>query len=640
MASAVYYSPFIPAFSGNGLPVPAAKLYFYYTGTTNPAPIYSDAGLTSPMANPVESDLAGRFDNIYLNSAVTYRVRITTSAGAPVGSDIDPYIPGAALKGDPGSNVMAISLFTAASTLSIPVGTDVIQTSGYSTAGIGLARYGYSTVVNTAYVTANPRTSFISANGRGFRLAEPFITAPMFGAIGDGTTDDTAAIQAALNHVGVRNGGTVFLPKALGHYRITSVLRLPAYTILEGMAPVGYPYDSDPGHSGLVADFSTPNQWVIEADTQNSGSRYAYNVMVSGSLPSAPAYNCGVRNLLIRSTGANMPYGGIRLHGAPKGIIEGVGVVGVGIGALVNYSFGGRIQIHSMGRYYGVVLWDDANANQLDIYCARDDTSVTTVPVASRIPALDAFNGLLVSPRNMATDAHIRRPQGLVVGSTSSLCVGNSGGATIEHYTGGMFVINASGLLLQRTYVEGSTGEILCAVAATNSQNIHLDGIHMEMSAGGVGFDLGSAINGTLRLGGYTNYGGFGTGPWFGDNSTFDISGSSPSDFGPNPPRVGQIKHQRAGAWIAFPAAAGGWTNNTTYPPKYRINGECLELKGFATGGTTSTTAWTLPVGYRPVALQNLAGGFGGQVAVDSTGTIQLGSGTVLGLDGISVPLT
>ena len=43
-----------------------------------------------------------------------------------------------------------------------------------------------------------------------------------FGAVGDGTTDDTAAIQAAINYTGSKLGGTILLPA--GSYKITSNL--------------------------------------------------------------------------------------------------------------------------------------------------------------------------------------------------------------------------------------------------------------------------------------------------------------------------------------------------------------------------------------------------------------------------------
>lgn len=94
-------------------------------------------------------------------------------------------------KGDPGGNAMAVGLFSAISGLSIPNGTDVIQTTGYNTKGSGLARY--------VSVAAGPANAYRvqTSNGRWFELAEDFPTLEMFGAAGDGIVDDLAAIQAA-----------------------------------------------------------------------------------------------------------------------------------------------------------------------------------------------------------------------------------------------------------------------------------------------------------------------------------------------------------------------------------------------------------------------------------------------------------
>jgi hypothetical protein len=107
--------------------------------------------------------------------------------------------------GPPGANVMAIALFTAAATLSIPLGTDVVRTAGYHTAGKGVADYVADAAVDAAYVTAHPKTSFISANARGFRLAlKGFVWHSQLGAYGDYTgsaasgsgTDDKPAFDA------------------------------------------------------------------------------------------------------------------------------------------------------------------------------------------------------------------------------------------------------------------------------------------------------------------------------------------------------------------------------------------------------------------------------------------------------------
>lgn len=43
-----------------------------------------------------------------------------------------------------------------------------------------------------------------------------------FGAIDDGIHDDTAAIQAAINHVSKKGGGRILFPYTKGGYRLAS----------------------------------------------------------------------------------------------------------------------------------------------------------------------------------------------------------------------------------------------------------------------------------------------------------------------------------------------------------------------------------------------------------------------------------
>ena len=73
---------------GTGAPYPAAKAYFYVTGTVTPLATYSDAGLTSVNANPVVADANGRFGDIYL-VAGRYKVVLTTSADVTIDT-LDP----------------------------------------------------------------------------------------------------------------------------------------------------------------------------------------------------------------------------------------------------------------------------------------------------------------------------------------------------------------------------------------------------------------------------------------------------------------------------------------------------------------------------------------------------------------------
>lgn len=65
-----------------------ATVYFYYTGTTNPAPIYTDKNLTIPASNPVVIAQGALVPTIFLDSTVQYRRRIVFSDTTVY--DIDP----------------------------------------------------------------------------------------------------------------------------------------------------------------------------------------------------------------------------------------------------------------------------------------------------------------------------------------------------------------------------------------------------------------------------------------------------------------------------------------------------------------------------------------------------------------------
>lgn len=85
----------IPEFQGlddNGNPLNGGKLYSYAAGTTTPQNTYSDAGLTTPNANPVILNAAGRA-LVYLDNTLAYKFILQTSAGVQVGDTVDPFYP-------------------------------------------------------------------------------------------------------------------------------------------------------------------------------------------------------------------------------------------------------------------------------------------------------------------------------------------------------------------------------------------------------------------------------------------------------------------------------------------------------------------------------------------------------------------
>ena len=73
-----------------------------------------------------------------------------------------------------------------------------------------------------------------------------------YGAVGNGTTDDTTAFQNALNAASTANGGIVWVPT--GAYKIATHLTIPSHVTLEGVfrAPPGRNF-SGPYGSALLA---------------------------------------------------------------------------------------------------------------------------------------------------------------------------------------------------------------------------------------------------------------------------------------------------------------------------------------------------------------------------------------------------
>lgn len=103
-------------------------------------------------------------------------------------------------------------------------------------------------------------------------LAADVISVRDHGARGDGTTDDTAAFQLALNSAGAKGGGVVYAPT--GRYRIASWLSVPANVTLEGVwrAPAGPNVWEGPVGTLLLASYGEGDAEGTPFITLNGGS--------------------------------------------------------------------------------------------------------------------------------------------------------------------------------------------------------------------------------------------------------------------------------------------------------------------------------------------------------------------------------
>lgn len=88
----------IPFIDENGDPMVGAKLFFYDSGTTTPQVVYSDAGLSTAIDQPILANARGAFPIIFLNPTPgSYRQKLLEADDTMVFDDDDVDVPQSAL---------------------------------------------------------------------------------------------------------------------------------------------------------------------------------------------------------------------------------------------------------------------------------------------------------------------------------------------------------------------------------------------------------------------------------------------------------------------------------------------------------------------------------------------------------------
>ncbi len=158
----------------------------------------------------------------------------------------------------------------------------------------------------------------------------PFVNVTDFGATGNGTTDDTAAIVAAIAAAApssARTGNTVYFPA--GTYLVSSTLTVPVGLILQGAG-----WDTPGLESGTFA-----GSWIfVEAGasfspvtlSSNGGSvrDLGFNVpnqsTTTGPASAQPMILISGNNALVENVCLYNPYGGIFIDGGAQAVIRRV----------------------------------------------------------------------------------------------------------------------------------------------------------------------------------------------------------------------------------------------------------------------------------------------------------------------------
>jgi hypothetical protein len=174
----------------NGNPLTGGKLYTYEAGTTTPQAAYTTSAGNVAHANPIILDAAGRVPGgeIWLTASLDYKFSLFTSADVLIAT---------------WDNIVGIN-------------------------GTGIA-------TNASAVAYDPAGSGAVQRTVESKLRES-VSVKDFGAVGDGLTNDTDAIQAAIDAVNSAGGGMVLFPEPSVAYRTTAPVTLYDFVSLQGQS--------------------------------------------------------------------------------------------------------------------------------------------------------------------------------------------------------------------------------------------------------------------------------------------------------------------------------------------------------------------------------------------------------------------
>jgi hypothetical protein len=267
-------------FNARGQPLSGATIRICASTATTTSPcsplalIYSDVALTQALANPTTSDGMGNY-NFY---AAPGRYVIEISGPSITTRQIRDVI----LPNDPSQPTTFSSITTPG------------NISGFTLSLAGnLTVAGSAAITGTLTVGGAPVPSTGQANtwalSQTFKGPSPWRDVMAFGAKCDGTTDDTAAFQAAFNAAMADPGGTVYIPWSPANLNgciVKSGITIPAHSFWLNVLQVGN-ITIPTGGSSLIDSGSgaTNNLYWLGVPGQGAGNPQSFGE------PSAPTIN-------------------------------------------------------------------------------------------------------------------------------------------------------------------------------------------------------------------------------------------------------------------------------------------------------------------------------------------------------------
>jgi hypothetical protein len=250
-------------FDNNGVILSGGKIYTYAAGTTTPQASYTSASGVTPHSNPIILDSAGRVPGgeIWLTDGLVYKFVIETATGILLGTYdnitgvnsnfVNYTIQEEVITATAGQTVFNLSTINySPGTNSLTVYIDGVNqyvgdsyletdsntvtfTSGVHVGGevkFTTAIQNTGGAVDASIVSYDPPYTGSVATTVENKLAQ-YVSVKDFGAVGDGATDDTVAIQAALDVA-----QPIYFPP--GEYLVTDTILLNPGAHMQGAGGV------------------------------------------------------------------------------------------------------------------------------------------------------------------------------------------------------------------------------------------------------------------------------------------------------------------------------------------------------------------------------------------------------------------
>jgi hypothetical protein len=336
-------------FDNSGNVLTGGLLYSYLAGTTTPAVTYTSSNGITAQSNPIVLDAAGRVPNsgeIWLTDGISYKfvlqdqnsVQIATWDNiVGINSNFIAYTGQAetqtATQGQTVFTLTTIQYKPGANSLAVFVNgskqvnpTNFIETSSVSVTFVDGLNVGDVVEFDTASPVATNAVSASNVAFTGFKgqigsvqdLAtddgsdwigflqsgtgavavsaqdkmRQFVSVKDFGAIGNGTTDDTAAIQAAITAVGT---GTVYFP--YGTYKVTSTLNVTCNTYMQTGATITTSTMASDAKVFNVTVSTNHQNIAIQGDVSVDPANGTVGFFVTGNAFRTTLQNCKAINL-------------------------------------------------------------------------------------------------------------------------------------------------------------------------------------------------------------------------------------------------------------------------------------------------------------------------------------------------------